>query len=175
MLSKQNIVIINEFDIDEIVQLQQEDPSCNLLKKYCMGSIKILNTIPSQFIKDLDSIHINANIIYFANRPVVNLKLVEKAVKVMHFSTHAGITDIRRRIKSLVYCHNTFSIIENIVGSYNTCLTMRKLPNKLYVSFIRASHLRQIGSFDLCHVNGETIIVLVDHFFNYMYAQVIPG
>uniref|UniRef100_A0A0K0FRF5 Integrase catalytic domain-containing protein n=1 Tax=Strongyloides venezuelensis TaxID=75913 RepID=A0A0K0FRF5_STRVS len=51
---------------------------------------------------------------------------------------------------------------------------MRKLPNKLYVSWVTAAHPRQIGLFDLFYIDNSTVIVLVDHFSNYIYAQELP-
>uniref|UniRef100_A0A0N5C3I2 Reverse transcriptase domain-containing protein n=2 Tax=Strongyloides papillosus TaxID=174720 RepID=A0A0N5C3I2_STREA len=174
VLPKQTPSTVSEFDVDEIVKFQSTDATCHLLKEFLNGSLKDINKIDAPFIKDLDALHFDGPLICFERRPVVNLSLVEKAVKIIHFATHAGTTDIRRKIKSSVYCHNISSVVDRIVGSCHSCLTMRKLPNKLYVSWVTAAHPRQIGSFDLCYIDNSTVIVLVDHFSNYIYAQDLP-
>uniref|UniRef100_A0A0K0EWN7 Integrase catalytic domain-containing protein n=1 Tax=Strongyloides venezuelensis TaxID=75913 RepID=A0A0K0EWN7_STRVS len=174
VLPKKTPSTVSKFDIDEIVKSQSTDKTCHLLKEFFSGSLKDINKIKALFIKDLDSLHFDGHLICFEGRSVVNHSLVEKAVKIIHFATHAGITDIRRKIKSSIYCHNIFSVVDRIVGSCHSCLTMRKLPNKLYVSWVTAAHPRQIGLFDLFYIDNSTVIVLVDHFSNYIYAQELP-
>uniref|UniRef100_A0A0K0FRF4 Integrase_SAM-like_N domain-containing protein n=1 Tax=Strongyloides venezuelensis TaxID=75913 RepID=A0A0K0FRF4_STRVS len=117
VLPKQTPSTVSKFDIDEIVKSQSTDKTCHLLKEFFSGSLKDINKIKALFIKDLDSLHFDGHLICFEGRSVVNHSLVEKAVKIIHFATHAGITDIRRKIKSSIYCHNIFSVVDRIVGS----------------------------------------------------------
>uniref|UniRef100_A0A0N5BQ89 DUF4708 domain-containing protein n=1 Tax=Strongyloides papillosus TaxID=174720 RepID=A0A0N5BQ89_STREA len=101
-------------------------------------------------------------------------KLNKKADKIIYSTVHVGTIDSRRKTKSSDYCHNISSLVDRTVDSCHSYLTIRKLPYKLYKSWVTAAYPRQINSFNLCYVGNSTVTMLIDDNFNYVYAQVLP-
>ena len=150
---------------------RRDDELQAVKRMICDGWPENRHDVPSQALPYWDyrdEMSTYNGIVYRGERTCIPEELRKNTLTVIH-SAHMGIVKCKQRARELVFWPGLNKQIEDVVSRCSTCLKDRKKPPKepMVIQPIPTLPWSKVGV-DLCELNGESYLIMVDYYSNYI-------
>uniref|UniRef100_A0A0K0EXC2 Endonuclease n=1 Tax=Strongyloides venezuelensis TaxID=75913 RepID=A0A0K0EXC2_STRVS len=160
-------VISNEVIIND----QMNNPMLTDVKEFLENDSGETERVNDDDNKNMKNINMINGITCDGLKPIISSNLLLTLAQKIHNNTHSGESVLKKLISNKYKCNNLASIVKNIVGNCDACMTTRDLRKSRPIAWTKPSRPREIGSFDLFFWGKQIYILVIDHYSNFTYVQ----
>lgn len=153
----------------EIVQLQNEDPICKMLIKYCKEGWPSKNEILveiQRFWEHRHSLSLQNQILFKDARIVIPVKLQREILDRIH-DGHQGITKCRARAQQSVWWPGISKEIETLVRNCANCIQYQSHHKEPLIPSSFPERPWQVVAADLLKLKGHWYVIVADYYSRY--------
>lgn len=155
--------------LNEIIQAQENDNSCVLLKNYILNgwpNKNNLNNEIKQFNKYRGELGLQNNIIMKGHRIFIPVVLQKDMLKRLH-QGHLGVDKCRNRARESVWWPGISCQIRTMVQQCPQCIELRNNPTEPMITSEIPQHPWEIVAVDLFCAKQQNYMVIIDYFSRY--------